>query len=72
MSGMHPERSESLPTLRGFRTKLRHIRESDASALEAVFGDPGVAKFMDIPLLRDQNDVRELLDGIENGFRTKT
>lgn len=61
--------TETLPTLHGSRTTLRHVVTSDGPALARVFGDPLVARHMGIPLLRTDEDVRKLLDDIADGIR---
>lgn len=58
-----------LPLLAGDGVTLRHITPADAAALEAIFGDPEVARYMGIPLLRSRADAELLLNDITAGLR---
>jgi RimJ/RimL family protein N-acetyltransferase len=61
-----------LPTLPSDRLSLRHITSADAASLAVIFGDPQVARYMGIPLIRSDDDVVRLLDGIASGLREKS
>lgn len=61
--------TSTLPTLRGTSVRLRHITAADGPALLEVFGNPRVARFIGIPLLRGDQDVQDLLESISMGIR---
>lgn len=61
--------TDTQPTLLGTTVRLRHIAAADGPALLAVFGDPQVARFIGIPLLRSDRDVEKLLESIALGTR---
>jgi [ribosomal protein S5]-alanine N-acetyltransferase len=61
-----------LPTLRSDLLSLRQITSADAASVAAIFGDPLVARYMGIPLIRSDRQLVQLLDDIANGLREKT
>ena len=61
-----------LPTLHGARVALRHIEPRDAGSLRAIFGDPQVARYIGVPLLRTGSQVQRLLQEIRRGVREQS
>lgn len=56
---------DPLPVLSGPGVALRRLTEHDLDALLEIFGDPRVARFMGIPLLKGAADARRLLRDVE-------
>lgn len=67
-----PDLGKRLPTLSGERLELRWIDDRDLPALEGVFSDPEVARFLGTPRIRGRRDAERFLDEIRVGFRDRT
>lgn len=52
------------------RLKLRPLSPPDAAGLLAVFGDPEVVRYYDLPLFRSNEDGLALVEESLEGFRT--
>jgi RimJ/RimL family protein N-acetyltransferase len=61
---------DPLPTLVGERVRLRPVVAADAPALLEVFGDPEVARYLGIPLLRRPAEARRMAEEIRDGARS--
>ncbi|MFW6175528.1 MAG: GNAT family N-acetyltransferase, partial [Acidobacteriota bacterium] len=64
-----PDLGRRLPTLEGARVALRWIEAGDLPALEAIFSDPEVTRFLGTPRIRGRRDAERFLDEIRTGFR---
>lgn len=62
---------DELPRLAGPRVELRSVRDQDAPALLAVFGDPEVTRFWSSAPLPDLAAARTLVVDIRAGFRER-
>lgn len=65
-------RDGELPTLRGAKVVLRWLTADDIDALFEIFSDPEVARFLAIPRQHSREDAERFLDGIHEGFRTRS
>lgn len=66
-----PDHTE-LPVLESDRLRLRPIREDDLPDLFAVFADPDVMRYWSTPPMRDMEEARAYLAGIERNFAERT
>ncbi|HWT14711.1 MAG TPA: GNAT family N-acetyltransferase [Patescibacteria group bacterium] len=62
----------ALPVLDSERLHLRPIREDDLPDLFAVFADPDVMRYWTKPPMRDVEEARSYLAGIERHFAART
>ena len=62
----------TLPVLESERLTLRPIREDDLPDLYAVFADPDVMRYWSTPPMRDLDEARAYLAGIERNFAERT
>ncbi len=62
----------TLPELDSERLHLRPIREDDLPDLFAVFADPDVMRYWSTPPMRDLDEARAYLAGIERNFAERT
>lgn len=72
MSANAPDLGRRLPTLEGERVELRWIEAGDLPALEAIFSDPEVTRFLGTPRIRGRRDAERFLGEIRAGFRERT
>ena len=62
----------TLPVLESERLTLRPIHEDDLPDLYAVFADPDVMRYWSMPPMRDMDEARAYLAGIERNFAERT
>jgi RimJ/RimL family protein N-acetyltransferase len=62
----------TLPVLESERLTLRPIHEDDLPDLYAVFADPDVMRYWSTPPMRDMDEARAYLAGIERNFAERT
>lgn len=65
------EWGDELPRLEGPRVALRALRNDDASAIFAIFGDPEVMKFWSSPPLANLAAAEALIEEIRTGFQDR-
>lgn len=64
--------TDTLPTVTGPRVQLRWIREEDAAALLAIFGDPEVMAFWSSEPWPDLETAQAYIRDIHQGFHSRS